>query len=203
MEIQMSEAQGRIEKLKTTEGWNLLTPLQQKIIRTSLLITPRAYRGNDPARFLDKDMVKPAYQTSGEHVAAEYCHTAIMALETGKLVTSVGVAEDLRIDPDFYNARSYKLQEGSDKLGQLGRLIKDFGVPCVVQPGVNPAHMQPPTAHSFLALGKGNDGDFWCWEKRGLGLPYRARTLKEEYNDYDQFAFWAIRKLRNLIPQKK
>lgn len=199
MEIQSNEIRSLIDKLIMTEGWPKLTPIQQKIIRGSLLISRRVFRGMGDTKFLSLDDLKPPFDTSQGHIASEYCHTAIMALEQGKLVTKPDAEEKLRIDEHFFDSADIDLSHQPNKYNHLESAIQDFGFPCVVQPGVNPKFIRPAAVHSFLTLGNGSDEHIYCWDKQGSGMPYRIRTLREEYDQYNQYDHWGIRKLRILF----
>lgn len=195
----LTERLSLIEKLTMTEGWQKLTPTQQKIIRGSLSISHRAFRGRDNTKFLSLDDVRPPFEASQRHIASEYCHTAIAALEHGKLVTNPHAEEQLRLGEHFFDTSDVDLSSQGNRLHHLTSAIRKFGFPCVVQPGVDPKTIQPPAVHSFLALGGGADDQILCWDKRGLGMPYRVRTLQEEYDQYDRNDHWGLRKLRNLF----
>jgi len=202
MEIQQGETQSLIENLMRTEGWRKLTSTQQQLIRASLLISQRAFRRRPDIRMISFDSVESPNAASENHVASEYCHTAVMALERGKLVTSFDAEENLRIDPHFFDTEDIVLSSKTNRVAQLARGIRKFGYPCVVQPGVDPKIIQPPTVHSFLVLGSAPDGKTYCWDKAGLGMPYGVKTLEDEYTKYSQFDHWGIRALRNLFSGK-
>lgn len=199
MEIRLNEPQSQLGKIMMTDGWQKLTPMQQQIIKASFSITQRAYRERKPATFISLDEVKPPNVASQNHIASEYCHTAVAALERGKLVTDPYAEEQLRLGEHFFDSKDYDLTGKINKRQHLRNGLLKFGFPCVVLPGVDPNIIQPAAVHSFLALGKGQDDQVYCWDKAGLGMPYRVRTLNEEYAQYDQFDHWGIRKLRDVV----
>ncbi len=197
MEIDSNEPQSWVDKLMWTDGWKKLTPTQQKIIIASLSITQRAYSRQRPIAFIDLDNITPPNVASQKHIASEYCHTAIAALEIGRLVTNPHAEESLRLGKHFFDSKDFDLTLEDNKRERLTNALKEFEFPCVVQPGVDPKIIRPAAVHSFLALGEGPDGQIYCWDKAGLGMPYRVWKLDEEYEQYGRYSHWGIRKLRN------
>lgn len=215
------EINAEIFEIQNLEGFNKLSEYQKRLIQASLYIQARAERGTDYAsqvaivspdrypvevtsihderhlefmhgRNFGPDPKERKYRLSQNAIANWYCHAAIAGLE---------YEEGLSVDPaevpeDFFRADYYRVNSIQD----VENIIDDSHYPSVVHiMGSEPANYNEGynTAHSFLALGKNEEGKVIVWEKKGNKLPFRIVALDDLYAQYGSNHLWGARPLKN------
>lgn len=221
---EVSKIESERAKLKSTEGWNKLTERQQNILEKSFNIQARAERISDKAsaeavvspkrhyvkesKILDEEHLQQMhdindyadpktrkYRKSQNHIADWYCHAAISNLET-PIPLDEPPGRDL--PENFFKAEYTQVKDYEE----LKKRIEEFGYPSVVH--ISQAEknfdLVDLQVHSFLVLGKNQNDEIIIWDKQGYMLSYRAGTLQEIYNEYNQsWNSWGIKK---LTPEK-
>ncbi len=201
IELENNKYREDLAKLQETNGWYLLTPRQQKIIRACQLLQPRAERDMDPNHKNDpyyfdwfkKTEFRPQYQKSLEHIKNLYCHTAIYALEN----ESISGEAPRHCPKEFFDAAYFMFTHEFE----LKKALEFFGFPCVVHASTENGNEYGETtkAHSFLVLGKDHRSDTVVWGKTRIKEPYKVTTLSQVFLDYPYIKYWGIRKLRGQM----
>lgn len=221
---EITQIRSETSRLESLEGYNKLTDYQQRLIKASLYIQARAERGTDfssnfaiesaknnyvtdETRILSKESLdymfksgsgpNPAlrkYESSQNFIGEWYCHAAIAALEAQSSIS----AEPSTIPENFFEAE-YRIIRAYQ---QAQDLIDAHGYPCVVHIALSqPANFNEghnTVAHSFLALGKNEEGNIIIWDKKNFELPFRTTTLQNVYDTYGPDWVYGVRDLRTL-----
>jgi len=213
--------QEQYEILESTDGFQDLSERQQRLLKASLYLQERAERLSDKAseqaviskrqgyfiettKILDEEDLKEMYKREPElllnpetrkyrnsqnRIANWYCHASIYSLENEKIGSIK--PEDI---PDNFFAADY---EKVEKIDDARALILESGFPSIVHISDDKNNFNDGwhQKHSFLALGKNEDGDIVLWEKEGFNLPFHITTLSQIYKDYCFGHYWGTRKL--------
>ena len=183
-----------IEDLSQTEGFAKLTKRQQKIIRSSLLITRR--------------WQNPENLESKRHIDIHNCHGAIASLEEEHFFKE----RTDELSDGFFKAKYFNIsgEKGGEIAEQLLAKILPTGYPAVVHtkisinfkgnsdiPDYDPSsegRLKPD--HSFLVLGPNKKGKVMVWDKEGFFDQYRAISLEDVCDQHRAYKGWGIRSLK-------
>lgn len=190
------------EQLDALEGFQRLSPTQQRMIKGSLYIRQRTDREPRKGTFFE-DLTDSSYALSKTHRNQFFCHGAVFYLEN-ELPVAIKPAQ---VDP-YQHEDQYQKIEQAQIYENLHAAIATVGVPCVLRLNYKAEKPDAPrqyeALHTLIALGTDASGEMMIWEKTGYREPYRYTTLRKvQENSFSGFRNWTVRPLMAPDPAVK
>jgi len=179
----------KIAIIESTEGFKLLSRVQQRMIALSLYIQDRSQRGI--IGYTGQLSFHDVYRASSQHIAKAYCHGAVRNLEEG-----LPIRDDytqVYFPAGFFDTKYFPISGKEEAV----RLIESQGFPCLVF--VNSLASNGGIEyqiHSFLALGHDKSGEVVIWEKWGYGKSYLVSSIDSKIIRYGRDRYWGVRPLK-------
>lgn len=173
-----------ISLLKSVPELNLFSKRQQKLMIVSLYLSYRSLRKSTTKSF-ERVKLSDPYYTTANFIDIWFCHASVRAI-----VEQNFSEELLFLTPDSFFEANYTKNK-VQTVQSATNLFEKAQMPSIVHLAQMEKNKYGPI-HSFIALGKNQNGEIITWEKEAAYLPFKVSTISLIHAYYPS-QYWGIK----------